>query len=186
MKPSIRRYDHHKKSVSFTELLLHWEQTHHAGDGQEERLTRCHLYCGCRLWTLARCSLPTDRLGKWILRLLLASLCARTSICPTLKDWQNGRKKSERKRMNFLWNAWIELQEAPFLFINGIEGFMPHKVTPGINSIKWTNSHCVPLGLGSNANALINTFFRGFHSSPLCSAVLWSTVAVCNVVYITP
>lgn len=42
----------------------------------------------------------------------------------------------ERNQMNFLWNAWIELQEAPFLFINGIEGFMPHKVTPGINSIK--------------------------------------------------
>lgn len=45
-------------------------------------------------------------------------------------------------------NRWIfyemQLQEAPFLFINWIEGTMPHRVTPGINSIKWTNSHCVP------------------------------------------
>lgn len=176
MKPSIRRYDRHKKSLSFTELLLQWEQSHHAGDGQEERMTWCHLYCGCRLWTSALCSLLIDRLGKWILHLLLASLWARTSICLTLKDWQNGEQKPERKQMNFLWNVWIELQEAPFLFINGIEGFMPHKVTPGINSIKWTNSCCVPVGLGSNANALINTFSALFISSALCFAVLWSTV----------
>lgn len=162
MKPSIRRYDHHKKSLSFTRA----SQSHHASDGQEERLTRCHLYCGCRLWTWALCSLPTDRLGKWILCSLLASLWARTSICLTLKDWQNGGKKSERKQMNFLWNAWIELQEVPFLFINGIEGFMPHKVTPRINSIKWTNCHCVPVGLGSNANALINTFSELFIHRP--------------------
>lgn len=32
--------------------------------------------------------------------------------------------------MNFLWNAWIELQEAPFLFINGLERFLLNKKWP--------------------------------------------------------